>query len=401
MLYPIKGAEAYYTGAGSRDSVAVKALDDYTLQVDLARPSVYFPAYIAANNPYYAVPKHVVEKHGDVWVRPENVVFSGPFRITRYVPNSLIVLEPNPGWPLQRPSVSRIEYNVVPAAATALAMYEAGQLDFVMGLPFGEIGRIRNDPRLRDQFTVLPAFRIGTFNFNTKKAPWSNLKVRQAFMRAIDSEELTKGPFQGVLPSAYSLRPAQLPGGNLDYMRQLKNVDAAKALLAEAGYPDGRGFPEASIQVANEEDSKIAAEYLQQRFTRILGVRLNVRVMDTAAWLDAVQTGKGDSWISAVWSQCPDLFDLYNVVEGSASTNNMWKQAYVSQLLRQAAGESDIARRLRLYDQAEKHMVVENAVMVPLWVTDQTALVSNRVKNLKNDKRSFWIHTWEWIEVGP
>lgn len=400
MLYSIEGAEDYNTGKGPVDKVAVKAVDDFTLQVRLLRPAGYFPAFIAANNVFFAQPKRVIERFGDEWVRPANIVFSGPFRVTRYVPNSLIVLEPNPLWVLKKPQVSRVEYNVVVSPSTALAKYEAGELDYVNGLPIGEVPRILSDPRLRDQFVVLPEFRVAVWSVNTKKAPWSNLKVRQAFLRAVDAEALTKGPFQGVFHPAFSLRPPEMPGGGLDYMKRLRDPEAARKLLAEAGYPGGKGFPETSIQLANEEDSRIAAQFLQQRFKQVLGVDIKVNVMDTATFLDTVQTGRGDSWISANFSLSPDPYDLYNVVEGAASSNSLWRSSFFRQLLRRAAAAGDMKARLALYDQAERHIVVEQTVMVPLWVTDRTALVSPKVKNLKTDKRSIWLHTWEWIEVS-
>jgi oligopeptide transport system substrate-binding protein len=399
MLNAIVGAEAYNAGQGPADAVGVKALDDFTLQVRLKQPAAYFPTFIAANNVFFAQPRHVIERFGDEWVRPGNIVFSGPFRVTRYVPNSLVVLEPNPLWPLQKPQVARVEYNVIVAPATALAKYEAGELDYVNGLPIGEVPRIRNSPRLREQFVVLPEFRVGLFGMNTKKAPWNNVKVRQAFLRAINAEALTRGPFQGVFKPAFSLRPPEMPGGGLDYVKRLYDPEAARRLLAEAGYPGGRGFPSTAIQMANEEDSRIAAQFLQQQFKQILGVDIRVDVLDTATFLDTIQTGRGESWISAVFSLSPDPYDLYNVAQGSAASNSLWRSTYFQQLLERAAGQRDLAARIRLYDQAERHLVVEHAVMVPLWVTDRTALVSPRVKNLKTDRRSIWLHTWEWIVV--
>lgn len=400
MLYLIEGAEAYNKGTGPREAVGVKAVDDYTLEVKLVRPAPFFPAYAAANNIYFSQPKHVIEKHGDKWVQTENVVFSGPFVVSEYKPGSLAVMTPNPNWPGKKPNVTRVEYYVVPDAATVLGKYEAGELDFAMGLPIGEIDLITKDDKLKSLFTVLPESRVMTLQLNTTKQPWNNQKVRQAIFHAIDQTELTKGPFRGVFRTSESLRPPEMPGGNFAPLKGFVNVEKAKQLLSEAGFPGGQGFPEVSILVPNQEDSVIAADYLQDRLTKTLGLKVKVEVMESVAFLDKVQSGQGDViWLSALFSLSPDLYDLYAVAEGSAANNSLWKDKTFSDMLVQASTEPDPAKRIALYDTAEKYLVLEQAIMLPLWVTDRTALISPKVVGLKEDKRSIWSHTWEYIDI--
>ncbi|HEX7024193.1 MAG TPA: peptide ABC transporter substrate-binding protein [Gemmatimonadales bacterium] len=401
MLYLIEGAQAYNEGTGDRDGVQVRALDDRTLEVTLRQPAAYFPAFIAANNVFFAQPKHVIEEHGADWVNPENIVFSGPFTVTEYVPNSVVVMERNPGWApsLQQPAVDRVEFHIVPEASTALAMYQAGELDFALGVPVAEVPNLREDPEYGDHYALMPEFRVATLEFAIERAPWDNPKVRQAVIWAIDQEGLSQGPFRGVYRPTYTLRPPEMPGGDDDYLRSVNDEERAKQLLAEAGYPGGQGLPPVSIQVTNEEDSVISAEYIQHRLSTVLGMNVSVEVMDSATFLDTIQSGRGHFWQSAVFTLSPDLYDLYNVVQGSLMNNSHWEDPYFADLLERAASEGDPQRRLELYDQAERYITLDQAVIAPLYVTDRPTLIHPRVKNLREDRRSLWIYSWEYIDI--
>lgn len=398
QLYLIEGAEAYNQGKGTRDKVGVEALDDYTLEVRLASPAPFFPAYAAGNNVYYSSPKHVIEKVGDEWIDLKNLVFSGPFKITRMVTGSSVILERNPAWRGEPPKIDRVEYYVIPDPSVVLARYEAGGLDFAQNLPLGEVNRIRNDPRLKGEFVSLPDFRVLMLQFNVKKRPYDSVKVRQAILHSIDQRVLSAGPFRGVLPPAYSLRPPEMVGGDLNYMRDAYNPDLARKLLAEAGYPGGKGFPKIIIQTRNEEDIKLASEFIRHQLTTILNIPVEIQLMDTRALLDMVTQGRGEMWQSATFALSNDLYDLYNVIQGLFRQQG-WQSRYFDDLLARAAREQNATRRMNLYNQAERFAVETHAIAVPLWATSQLSMIKPYVRGLREDKRSIWLHTWEYIDV--
>lgn len=401
QLHLIEGAEAYNTGSGSRDDVGVRAIDDYTLEVTLANRAPFFPGYAAGNNVYYASPRHVIENVGDDWIQLDNLVYSGPFMITEYVENSLIVMEPNPLWSGELPKVDRVEYHVVPDASVVLAKYEAGELDFAHGLPLGEIERILNDPQLSEEFVGLPDFRTMPLWFNVTLPPLDSVLVRQALLHATDREALSTGPFRGALPPAYSMRPTQMVGGDLDYLRGAFDPDRARELLAEAGYPDGEGFPEITIQTRNEQDVIISSEFLQSQWSSILNIPVQIEIMEPRALLDMSTQGLAEIWHSANFALSNDLYDLYNVMQSHAHSNAHWEDEHFDMLLDEAASEQDPEVRQELYDQAENYLVIENAVAIPLWQTDVLSLIKPHVSGLREDQRSIWLHTWEYIEADP
>ena len=398
QIYLVEGAEAYATGEGSRDDVAVRATDDYTLEVTLKQVAPFFPDFIAVNNVFYSVPRHVVEAAGDTWTDTGTVVFSGPFLISEYVPDSLIVMEPNPGWTRQRPSIDRVEYNIIPETATALAQYQADELDFVQGIPLGEIELIQNDPALADQFTTFSESRIMCLDFNVTKPPFDNVKVRQALVAAVNQSALTQGPFRGVLDPATSLRPPGIPGEEFDSVSNLFNPERARELLAEAGYPNGEGFPEIKLQGRNQEDSRIAAEFLQGQISEILNIPVTVEILEYNAFIDLTERGEGDMYLHAIFFRAPDLYDLFGVVQNTVHNYGQWENEEWDELLASAAVEGDAAKRAEMYNEAEM-TIIDNAVLVPLWITDRPSLVKPRVKGLLDDSRGIWTFTWEYIDI--
>jgi oligopeptide transport system substrate-binding protein len=385
-------------GEGNRDDVAVRAVDDYTLEVKLTQPAPFFPEFIAVNNVTYSVPKHVIESTGDAWTNTENVVFSGPFLVSEYTPDSLIVMEPNPGWTRQQPNIDRVEYNIIPETATALAQYQADELDFVQGIPLGEIDLIQNDPELSDQFTTFSESRIMNLEFNASKPPFDNPKVRQAIAAAINQRALTEGPFRGVLEPATSMRPPGIPGPEIDTVSNLFDPERAQQLLAEAGYPDGEGFPEIKLQGRNQEDSRIAAEFLQGQISEVLNIPVAVEIIEYNAFIDLTERGEGDMYLHAIFYRAPDLYDLFGVIQNTVHNYGQWENEEWDDLLASAAVETDPDKRAEMYNEAEM-MVIDDAALVPLWITDRPSLVKPRVQGLLDDKRGVWTFTWEYIDI--
>jgi oligopeptide transport system substrate-binding protein len=397
--YPVQGAEDFHRGKGRREDIAVRAVDDFTFTVTLINPGPFWPGYIGAHPVFFAQPAHIIQKVGDNWMRPENLVFSGPFKVTRYVPNSVVVMEANPGWPLSRPKVDRVEAYVVPSEATTLAKYQANELDLAVNIPLGEIQLIRRNPALQREYLLLPEWRVMSLQLNLKKPPLDALKVRQAILYAINQRALTGGPFRGVFTPAYSFRTPNFPVRKPDFLRTTYDRAKARELLAEAGYPNGRGFPELTIAVWGDL-LRVGAEYLQQQFRDVLNIPVRIEVMDLTTFAQMANEGRHQMLLFAQFALAPDLFDLYARVQGQALVNLGWDDERFNRLLVQAQVERDPARRLKLYDDAERYAVIENAVMIPLWNTDAPSLVKPYVRGLREDKRPRWVHSWEYVDIA-
>lgn len=399
QLYPVVGAEAFHTGKGRREDVAVQAVDDYTFRVVLINPGSFLPGYVAAHPVFFAQPRHVIQKVGDNWMRPENLVFSGPFRVTRYVPNSVVVLERNPGWSLQRPKVDRVEIFVVPSEATTLAKYQANELDLAENIPLGEVELVRRDPRLRAEFLVIPEWRVMSLQLNTKIPPLDSVKVRQAILHAVNHQALSSGPFRGVFTPAFSFRTPNFPGSRPDYLKGSYDRVRARRLLAEAGYPNGQGFPELTLAISGAETLTIAADYLQQQLKDVLNVRVRIQRMDGTTFAQLANEGRHQMLLFAQFALAPDLFDLYARVQGQALVNQGWNDDQFTELLDQGQAESDTSKRVAIYDRAERYITLEQAVTIPLWNTGAPSLVKPYVRGLREDQRNTFIRSWEYIDI--
>jgi oligopeptide transport system substrate-binding protein len=400
MLYLVKGAEDYNTGkTRTPDGVGVRAVDDYTLHVTLEAAATFFPSYAGANNVFYAVPRHITGRYGDAWTDTDKIATGGPFMVREYRPNARTVMVPNPHYLFKKPEVDEVIFTVVPEAATVLAMYEKGDLDLALGVPLGEVARIRRDPTLNAQFGVLPEGRTMTLGFNVNVAPFNNVRVRQAFAAAVNRDAISRGPLAGALKPANTLVPPTVPVGRVEGVIPFDPQRAA-SLLAEAGFPGGRGFPSVTILTRAEEDSIAAAEALQAQLRGALSIDVGVQIMDPRAFLDTIQSGRGGLFVSAVFALTPDMYDLFNVVQGSAQNNNRWKNPQFDRLLRQAASEKDRTVRLELYQRAERLLLREAAVMIPLYYPERLTLQKPYVRGVVGaDRRSIWIHSDEFVQM--
>lgn len=400
MLYLVKGAEDYNTGkTRTPDAVGVRAVDDQTLRVTLEAPATFFPTYAGANNVFYAVPRHVVERHGDRWTDTDKVVTSGPFVVKEHRPNSYVVLAQNPYYLLKKPEVDEVVVEVVPEAATVLAMYEKGELNLALGVPLGEVARIKRDPELSKQFGILPEGRTMTLGFNIRFPPFNNVKVRQAFAAVVDRGAIVRGPLAGAQRAAHTIVPPTIP---VEPKEGVIRFDPGRAveLLAEAGFPSGKGFPKVTIITRGEEDSIATAEAVQAQLRQHLSIDVGVQILDPRAFLDLMQSGRAPMFLGAVFALTPDMYDLFNVVQGSSNNNNRWKNAQFDAILRRAASEKSMPARLALYNQAERLILREAAVMVPIFYPERLTLQKPFVRGVLGvDQRSLWIHSSEFVQM--
>src|SRR5579864_6903095 len=198
FLFDIQNGEAFNTKQSgvSRDTVGVKALDDYTLRVTLEGPRGYFPtimAYIAA------LPAHrpSVEKYGDKWTEAANIVTNGPWKMTVWDHNRRMVFERNEAFILKPKPKLRKRLAPIIATESQLASYEAGELDRAL-VPLAEVKRLQNDPRLSKELNVFSL--AGTFYLAPAftQPPFDNRGVRRALSHAIDRSAIVKNVLQGI-----------------------------------------------------------------------------------------------------------------------------------------------------------------------------------------------------------
>lgn len=330
----IVGGEEFFNGTGSRDDVGVKALDDTTLEVNLKFPVAYFLS-LTSFYTYMPVREDMVAK-GEGWEKnPETCVSNGPFKMTEYKTGDHLTMVKNDNyWDAQRVKLAGVKGLMINEGTTALNGYENGEIQVLDGITIEQIPRLqKEDPN----FKIYP--QVGTYyvNFNVDNEVFKDVNVRKAFSLAIDRksfvEQVTKGgqiPATGFIPSGmiYSdgtdIRPldsatgAPAPEFGIDPTKAL--VDEAKALLAEAGYADGKGLPEITFLYNTNENNKKIAEALQGMWKQNLGVDVKLLNQDWAVFQETRRAGEymmaRGGWLGD-YGDPMTMLDLFAVKSGN------------------------------------------------------------------------------------
>lgn len=380
FLYDIEGAELYNQGKLAEFSkVGTKAIDDLTLEVKLARPASYWLALTAAPV-MFPQRLDVIAKGGDRWTEPEHFVGMGPYVIKVWEHDKRMVLERNEKYWGPKPKIARAVALIVEEATTAINLFESGQVDLVRRLPPLDIERFKSTP-FYGQRTYLRGYY---YAFNNIKKPFTDSKVRQALGHAIDRNELPKILKGGQVPST-----SWIPAGMLAHNPNIGlkfDPDLAKKLLAEAGFPGGKGFPRVKMVYDVREDNKVVAEALQQMWKKTLGIEFEIQTMEWKVYLEALRTDAPPVFRLGWGADFPDphnFMDLF--LTKSGNNNTRWGNKNYDELIAKGSAERDEKKRSAIYDKAQKILLEESAAIVPLFNESITYLRQPRVKNFQVD----------------
>jgi oligopeptide transport system substrate-binding protein len=392
VLGVIKGATELNTASISDtaklqtlvDGLGVKAVDDKTLQVDLAQPAPYFP-YIAALGNMGPVRKDIVEKDPATWAEVGSLIGNGPFVLKSWAKGTEIVLTPNPNYYEGPPKLQTLTIKFITDNAAAFANYQADEVDIVQ-VPSPEIPGIRANPQFDGQVTLTSRLATYFYGFDATKPPFNNVKVRQAFAAAIDRKTLNDQVLNGVNIPAYSFIPPGMPAHLTQEEAgdtQVFNPEKAKALLAEAGYPDGKGFPTITLAYNTTSDHALIAQRLQADLQSSLGIQVALDPRDPKTYFGDIQKNPPPFFRSGWNADYPDPADWDRLVFGPGSDQNYgkWENPDYTKLLDQADKESDPTKREAIYKQAEKILAQDAGALFIYWYGN-FRLVKPWVKNL-------------------
>jgi oligopeptide transport system substrate-binding protein len=377
FLYDLVNAYEYNSGRLTDASqVGVMAVDDMTLRVRLKKPIVYFPS-ITAFVVTFPQRRDLVERYGRRWTDPGRLVTNGPFTLADWRHEYKVVLRANPAYAWGRPSIDEVRMYVINDRSTALTLYETGDLDLVP-LPPEAIPFYERSP----EFARVPILRGYYYGFNVTTPPFTDARVRQAFALAIDKSEFPSLLKGGELPTN-SWIPAGMfaynPGIGLAY-----DPAAARAKLAEAGYPDGRGFPAVTAAYNTDPVNTLIAENLQAQWKRTLGVTIAVDNQEWKVYLKRLQTQPPPIYRLGWGADYPDP-DNFMALFTTQSGNNhsRWGSARYDALIAQAASTGDAVLRQRIYDDAQRILTEQEVPIIPLFVASQNYLIKPALRGLR------------------
>lgn len=354
----VAGASAYNSGEAGPEAVQIAALDDDTFQVTLERPRAFFVSMLA----HYAFaihPLHVIAEHGDAWTRPENIVSNGPFLLDKWIPQDRIELVKNPDyWDADAVQLDRVVIYPIDDQNTALNMYMDGQLDWIQEVPTARLPEMKMDPT----HVANPAFITYYYEFNNDVEPLDDVRVRRALSMAIDRQELVTRVTQGDQFPAYGITPP-LPGVYDAVVGFEEDYDLARDLLADAGFPNGDGFPELTILYNTSEGHKTIAEYVQQKWNEVLGISVQIENQEWGTYLDSRDNHDFEIARGGWQGDYVDPLTFVGLFsEASPFNHGQWRNADFTAALA-AAEQLTGAARLEKMREAETILIEDGGVM--------------------------------------
>ena len=387
MLYPLLNAEEF-NGGKLKDftQVGVKALDDITLQLTLTGPTPYFPGMLKHYS-WFPVPRHVIEKFGTMtqrdtpWYKPGNQVGNGAFKLKAWRFTHYVAVERNPFyWDAATVKLNEIHFFPIVSDATEERAFQDGQLHVTEMVPLSRIPYYRQQPQVYHEDPHLATY---FYRVNTTKPPFNDKRVRRALALAIDRESLIRNVLRAGQKPAVGLTPAGCSAGYETPQGVTFNPAEAARLLAEAGYPGGKGFPKFEILINTLESHRTIAEAIQEMWRKHLNIPVGILNQDWQVYLDSQRKMEYDVCRAGWVGDYSDPLTFLGTMRSTDGNNNTgWGSARYDELLNLSSREPDQKKRFAMLREAETLMLDEMPVLPIYWYV-HSYLVSPQVKNWK------------------
>lgn len=384
MFYVMKGAKAFHTGE-TKDfrTVGVKALAPRVLQVTLVGPTPFFPNMLKHYS-WFPVNPRAVEEHGGManrqsgWSTAANYVGNGPFVIKKWVTNQEIEVVRNPGyWDAARVRLNGIRFFPIENAGAEEVMYRSGRLHLTNNVLNEKVPFFKKS--MPNDLRIEPYLGNYYYRVNVTRKPFDDPRVRKALALAVDRQllvdKVTKG---GQLPGT-GFVPAGVPGYPPSDIAET-DIAEAKRLLAEAGYPNGKGFPKTEILINTLETHRQIAEALQAMWRKNLNVDIGIYNQEWKVYLDNMKSLNYDmaraGWIGDYVD--PTTF-LSIMTTGNGNNDTGWGDPRYDSLIRDAQRAPDEATRFAILRKAEG-ILMEAMPIIPLYFYTRVYLRDPRLK---------------------
>ena len=383
----VVNAENYVNGEATAEDVGISAPDDYTFVVQLSDPTDYFVSLMAFYH-FMPVKQSAVEAEGGedgVWASsPELVVSNGAFVLTEYTIGEGLRLEANPEyWNAENVQLTAINVVFIDTATTAYMAYQNGELDFIPDVPIDEIPRlIAEDPN----FYVFPLLGTYYYSFNLDLEIWDSSLVRRALAMGFDRELICDTLASGEVPAAGFIPPGFLDADGNDFFEVAgtyglstdgSSVEAAQALLAEAGYPNGEGFPTFTLIYNTSEAHQTVAEIMQEQWKTNLGIECTLENQEWSTFQDTRKEGNFElargGWLTDFMDPS-GMLGIFKNLDVAYNEPNYYNPDFEAAL--DAASSATTAAEHFEYLYAAQDIFMNDMPIIPVYHYSDTMLAS-------------------------
>lgn len=401
----IAGAQEYYDGTGTAETLGVKAPDDKTLVLTLKSATPYYIDILTMWT-FSPVQKATIEANGDQWTAsPDTYICNGPFKISEMNMGESVVLVKNPEYyDADKVSLEKITFRYITDMATALMAYESGEIDGARSFPSSDYARLK-----AEDAGIVSVSSYGTvfYNFNCAKAPFDNALVRKAFNLAVDRTSIIDDVVQIPAVPAYSFIAPGYVANGVDFADGRSNfglsatadVEAAKAVLAEAGYPNGEGFPEITLSYYTSDSVKKIVEALAEMLQTNLNIKINIANEEWAIYYPNVQAGNYDLCAMG-WSgdYLHPMTFLPLMKTGDVNNLGKYSNTAYDELVAKAQSEIDSAAAMAIMQEADNTASAEYPTL-NLYYKANMMLMNSKVQGYYlNPSDTLYLKTAQVVE---
>jgi len=378
FLYDVTGAQDYHQGKNQDpDCVGVHALDAHSLEVQLLEPVAYFP-FIVTQAITYPLPRTTIESLGETWWQAGKMVSNGAYRLVKFDTQHGGLLNRNPGFYGVFPgNVEQLEEILIDDKTEIFNAFLENRLD----LAFFGAGKVPDNIPREDLFATQ---ELGVFFlvFPSISPPFNDVRVRKAFALSLNRQKFFD--LFGLPGARGGLVPPGMPGHSPDIGLPF-NVDLARRLLVEAGYPEGKGFPVVKGLAPKGSTAKLAELTCQWRDN--LGVEISIKEVDPGELTEWKKEHYTNTLVLNGWTA--DYPDPDNFLRQSDAISQLhrlgWQDAAHDRLVEEASRTPDRAKRMAMYRQADRMLVAEQTLVLPLFYNLGIELVKPWVKKQRNN----------------
>lgn len=408
LLSVVKGYDE--AAAGDGEKLAVSAPDASTFVVELSTPCIYFDK-IAAFSVLVPVQKATIEKFGDSWAtKAESYVSDGPYYMTEFTDGAQIVFTKNPYyWDSANITFDQIVWHLIEDANTSYTAYNQGELQLIKDVPTEEIPSLRGN----SEFNMAPIMGTYYVTFNTKKAPFDDARVREALSFAIDRKHVADVIMQGTYSpaknfvgpgvsdaaagSSFEAVTTATYGDHFSTENYAADLEKAKKLLADAGYPEGKGFPQFEYLTNDSGYHKSVAEYLQAAWAE-LGLTMTVNIQEWKTVTADRRSGNFDLARNGWVYDWDDPSNMINLLETNNGNNDgKYSSKEFDSLVDQARNATDVAVHYDLLHKAEQ-VLLNDAAMAPVAYYNEFWLQKSNLKGTWHSPYGYWYLMYGTLE---